>query len=124
FNTAGDCFGTITSRNNNLVGDLTGCTLTLLSDDLTGDPGLGSSIANGTPGNGHSSVLPTSRVIDAGSDAACPPTDQLGQPHVGHCDIGAIEFLLTVVIDIQPGTDPAPINIKSQSTIPVAILTT
>src|SRR5206468_4048983 len=34
----------------------------------------------------------TSRAIDAGNDAACPPTDQLGQRRARHCDIGEIEF--------------------------------
>jgi hypothetical protein len=47
---------------------------------------------DGTPGNGHFPLLQTSRVIDVGNDTACPLTDQLGQPRVGQCDIGAIEF--------------------------------
>ena len=45
-------------------------------------------------------MLPTSQAIDAGNDAVCPRTDQLGQrrvniPRVGTsiCDIGAVEFL-------------------------------
>jgi hypothetical protein len=35
-----------------------------------------------------------SPVIDAGLDAACPPTDQRGAPRPkgAHCDIGAVEF--------------------------------
>src|SRR5439155_13455117 len=89
---SGDCFGPVTSLDNNLIGDPTGCTITLGSKDLTGDPGLGTFSDNGTPGNGHFPLLSTSRAIDAANDAACPPTDQLGQPRAGHCDIGAIEF--------------------------------
>jgi len=90
--TESDCQGPITSLGNNVLGDPTGCDITLLDSDLTGDPGLDTFTDDGTPGNGHFPLLPTSQVIDAGNDAACPPTDQLGQPRVGPCDIGAIEF--------------------------------
>jgi hypothetical protein len=125
--TGGDCLGAVSSLGNNLIGDPTNCTITLLPSDLTGDPGLDAFTDNGTPGNGHFPLLPDSAAIDAGNDAACPSTDQLGEPRVGPCDIGAIEFqpaVLTVVIDIKPGSDPAPINPKSKGKIPVAILTT
>jgi hypothetical protein len=44
------------------------------------------------PGQGYVPLLPTSPAIDAGPTHACPPTDQLGQPRVGPCDIGAVEF--------------------------------
>jgi hypothetical protein len=94
-----DCFGAVTSLGTNLIGDPTGCPITLQPTDLTGDPGLGAFTDNGTPGNGHFPLLPTSQAIDAGNDAACPPTDQLGRRRgdirkVGTslCDIGAIEF--------------------------------
>ena len=90
--TESDCQGSITSLGNNVLGDPTGCDITLLDSDLTGDPGLDTFTDDGTPGNGHFPLLPTSQAIDAGNDAACPPTDQLGQPRVGPCDIGAIEF--------------------------------
>ncbi len=94
-----DCSGPITSLGTNLIGDPTGCTITLQASDLTGDPGLGDFTDNGRPGNGHVPLLPTSQAIDAGNDAVCPRRDQLGQrrvdiPDVGtsRCDIGAIEF--------------------------------
>ena len=32
------------------------------------------------------------RRLDAGSDAVCPRTDQLGRLRIGPCDIGAIAF--------------------------------
>jgi hypothetical protein len=89
---APDCNGSVTSLGTNLIGDPTGCTITLLPTDLTGDPGLGDFTDDGTPGNGHVPLLPGSPAIDAGNDAFCPPTDQLEQPRVGPCDIGAIEF--------------------------------
>jgi hypothetical protein len=87
-----DCAGAVTSLGTNLVEDPTGCTITLLPSDLIGDPGVGDFTDDGTPGNGHSPLLPGSPAIDVGNDAFCPPTDQLGQPRVGRCDIGAIEF--------------------------------
>src|SRR5262249_11217010 len=96
-NTAGrvgpDCSGTVTSLGTNLIGDPTGCTITLQPTDLTGDPGLDAFTDNGRPGNGHFPLLPTSQAIDAGNTAACPLTDQLGQRRIGPCDIGAIRFL-------------------------------
>jgi hypothetical protein len=88
-----DCAGPITSMGHNLIGDPTGCTITLQPTDLTGDPGLDTFTDDGTPGNGHFPLLPTSQAIDAGNDAACPRTDQLGQRRIGRCDIGAIRFL-------------------------------
>jgi hypothetical protein len=91
-----DCWGTVqgtvTSLGYNLLGDPTGCTITLLDTDLTGDPKLGDFTDDSTPGGGYFPLLPDSPAIDAGHDEVCPETDQLGQPRVGRCDIGAIEF--------------------------------
>ena len=50
---APDCVGPVTSLGHNVIGDLTGCLITPLSTDLTGDPGLGEYIDDGTPGRGH-----------------------------------------------------------------------
>jgi len=87
-----DCIGPITSLGNNLIGDLTGCSVVLQPTDLTGDAGLGAFTDNGTPGNGHIPLLPTSPAINAANDAVCPEKDQIGQPRKPHCDIGAVEF--------------------------------
>ena len=87
-----DCFGPVTSLGNNLIGDPTGCDITLQPSDLTGDPGLGVFTDNGTPGNGHFPLLRTSQAIDAGNNAVCFRTDQLGRRRIGPCDIGAISF--------------------------------
>jgi hypothetical protein len=89
-----DCFGSglLISFGNNLIGDPTGCPITLQPGDLTGEPGLDTFTDNGRPGNGHFPLLPHSQAIDAGNNAACPRTDQLGQRRIGPCDIGAIEF--------------------------------
>ena len=83
----------VTSLGHNLIGDPTGCTITLQRSDLTGDPGLDAFTDDATPGNGHFPLLPTSQAIDAGSDAVCPRKDQIGQRRIGPCDIGAIRFL-------------------------------
>jgi hypothetical protein len=48
-----DCTGPLTSLGHNLIGDPTGCTITLQPSDLTGDPGLDTFTDDGTPGNGH-----------------------------------------------------------------------
>jgi hypothetical protein len=87
-----DCAGAATSVGNNIIGDLSGCAIVLQPGDLTGDPGLGTFTDNGTPGNGHFPLLPTSRAIDTANDSICPKKDQIGQQRKPHCDIGAIEF--------------------------------
>jgi hypothetical protein len=117
----GRCLGPIDSGGHNLIGDLTSpftfvppCSPTLLLSDLVEDPGLGAFTDDGTPGHGHLPLLPGSVAIDRGGRAPkghgggstkelspkkkedCPRTDQLGQPRVEACDIGAIEF--------QPGS--------------------
>jgi hypothetical protein len=123
-----DCLvasGTATSLGHNLIGSLSRCPITLLSTDLTGEPGLGPFMSDDIPGDGHFPLLSTSRAINAGNDAVCPPTDQLGQPRVGRCDIGAIEFQsIVVLIDIKPGSADNPIDLRRKDVIPVVILTT
>jgi hypothetical protein len=85
-----NCLGDMTSLGHNLIGDPTGCTITLQPTDRTGDPGLDAFVDDGTPGHGHYPLLATSQAIDVGG--ACPETDQLGQPRADRCDIGAVEF--------------------------------
>ncbi len=92
-----DCGGfrpsRIVSLGNSLLGDPRGCDVH--PTDLTGDPGLGAFFDPGLPGQGHFPLLPDSPAIDRGNEATCAstaPTDQLGAPRRGRCDIGAIEF--------------------------------
>jgi hypothetical protein len=92
-----DCFGVITSLDHNLIGDPTDCTISLLGNDLIGDPGLGEFTDDGTPGGGHFPLLASSQAIDRASPEACPPTDQLGLARIGICDIGAVEFQTAVL---------------------------
>jgi hypothetical protein len=86
-----DCFGTITSLGHNIIGDPTGCTITLQPTDLTGDPGLADLVVEEFGDPAYYPVLSNSRAIDAANPDACPETDQIGNPRVGICDIGAIE---------------------------------
>jgi len=87
-----DCSGLVTSLGHNLLGDPTNCTIDLQASDLTGDPGVGEFTDDQRPGHGYFPLLRDSQAIDAGDDAVCPEADQLGQPRVGPCDIGAVEF--------------------------------
>jgi hypothetical protein len=123
-----DCFGPITSLDHNLIGDPTDCTISLLPNDLTGDPGLGEFTDDGTPGGGHFPLLTGSRAIDSANPEACPETDQLDLARIGICDRGAVEFqgptaVLEVVIDIRPRSEANRINPKSRREVPVAIFT-
>jgi hypothetical protein len=127
-----DCLGPLTSLDHNLIGDPTGCAVILGPNDLTGDPGIGDFTDDGTPGNGHFPLLDTSPAIDSGDNKLCLSipvlaTDQLGEPRVGICDIGAIEFqppVLIVAVDIRPGSPNNNIDPNGNALIPVAILST
>jgi hypothetical protein len=100
-----DCAAPIISQGHNLIGDPTGCNITLAAGDRTGDPGLGTFTDDGTPGQGYVPLLPTSRAIDAGDPAACPASDQLGQQRVTPCDIGAVEFApVTLTLGLNQAT--------------------
>ena len=111
-----DCQGIINSLGNNLIGDPGRfCSVTLQSSDRTGDPGLATFIDDGVPGQGRIPLLSSSQLIDAGNEAACPATDQLGTPRNGPCDIGAVEFYPVVndfvaVANITTAFDPSPVQ--------------
>ena len=127
FGAAGpDCSGTITSLGNNFVGDPSDCDINLQPSDLMGDPGLDALVGTGEddlPGRAYYPVLAGSAVIDRGNPDACPETDQLGNPRVGTCDIGAIEFQegMLVSVDVRPHGDANRINPNSSGDIRVAI---
>ena len=120
-----DCFGTITSLGNNLIGDISDCDINLQPSDLTGDPGLGPLVGGGeedAPGGAHFPVLAGSAVIGKGNPSACLPNDQVGHLRDGTCDIGAVEFGGLVAIDIRPKKDANKINPNNNKDINVAIL--
>lgn len=88
-----DCGGTITSLGHNILGDASGCSVTLAPTDRMGDAGLATLRHHVIP------LLRESAAIDAGDDSACPPRDQLGvrrrdgdRDGIIVCDIGAVEF--------------------------------
>src|SRR5437016_5440311 len=92
--TGGNCSGAISSGGNNL--DSGGsCAFAGAGDLSNRDPLLGVLASNG--GATQTRALSAgSPAIDAGSNAACPATDQRGVarpfPAGGNCDIGAFEF--------------------------------
>jgi hypothetical protein len=108
-----DCFGTVVSLGNNVIGDPTDCNVDMQRTDLTGDPGLASLVDSGAPGTARYPVLDNSPVIDAGGNDGCPRTDQLNTPRRGKCDIGAIEFYpvlndLVNLSNVSTDFDPTP----------------
>src|SRR5262249_3618993 len=112
-NPAPDCLGPIISLGNNLIGNLSGCNISLLPSDLIGDPGLGAFIDDGAPVNGRFPLLAGSPAINSGNNTACPPTDQLDTPRLAACDIGAIEFYplvnnLVALVNMSTAFDPTP----------------
>jgi hypothetical protein len=104
---------------NNIIGDTTGCNITLLMSDLTGDPGLGNFIDDGAPGHGRVPLLAGSPAIDRGNNAVCSSVpslqlDQLDTPRLGACDIGATEFYpivtgLVQVTGLTTSLDATPV---------------
>jgi CSLREA domain-containing protein len=91
---APDCSGTVTSQGNNLIGNLTGCTFTSASGDITGaNPALGALADNGGPTFTHA-LLSGSPALDKGG-AVSAITDQRGVPRSlgGTPDIGAYELV-------------------------------
>ena len=122
-----DCSGTITSLGNNVIGDLGNCEINFQASDRTGDPGLGALVQMGEddqPGRAFYPVLSGSVVINAANSEVCSVTDQLGNPRVGSCDIGAIEFQdrTQIAIDIRPRSDANKVNPHSAKSINVAVL--
>ena len=92
--TGGNCSGAISSGGNNLDSGIT-CAFAGAGDLSNRDPLLGVLASNG--GATQTRALSAgSPAIDAGSNAACPATDQRGVarpfPAGGNCDIGAFEF--------------------------------
>jgi hypothetical protein len=121
-----DCSGPIVSIGSNLFGDPSGCTVNLQPSDLTGDPVLGSLVGTeeeALPGQAYYAVLAGSPVINKGNPNACPQVDQLGNPRVGVCDIGTVEFRGPVLasVDIRPKSDANRINPNSTKNINLTI---
>lgn len=92
------CYGDITSKGHNIVGDKSDCTLLATTGDQLGtnwnsiDPRLGPLQGNGGPTDSHGLSL-DSPAIDAADNANCPVSDQRGasRPKGAACDIGSYE---------------------------------
>lgn len=101
-------------------------------------PGLFGNINNDPeflhPGNGNYRLSATSPCIDAGTNGYVSSMLDLddnlrimdgdfdGNPKV---DMGAYEFpVIGVLVDVKPGSDTNPINMKSKGRTPVAVLAT
>lgn len=85
-----DCYGTLTSGGYNHIGNMTGCTMTTTTGDVTGSSANLAALANnGGPTLTH---LPNSgsAVINTGN--GCTTFDQRGYGRNGTCDKGAAEF--------------------------------
>jgi hypothetical protein len=124
----GDCdleFGAVVSMGGNLESPGDTCSLADPSDQVdVADPGIAPLADNGGPTLTRA-LTAESPGIDAGLAAHCPSTDQRGvaRPQGAGCDVGAFELqLLTVDVDIRPGSDVNPIRVTSQGVVPVAIL--
>ncbi len=107
---APDCYGTLTSRDYNLIGNSTFCTITGTLNHLISNtnPLIGPLGNYGGATQTHA-LLSGSPAIDAGNPAAsdgtgnhCMPTDQRGiaRPSVARCDIGAFERQLQTYLPL------------------------
>ncbi|HUI90382.1 MAG TPA: choice-of-anchor Q domain-containing protein, partial [Anaerolineales bacterium] len=93
-----DCYGSLTSAGNNLIGNDDGCGFHAGTGDMVGThaapihPQLGPLMNNSGPTFTHA-LLSGSPAIDAGNNATCESTDQRGvaRPVGAACDIGAYE---------------------------------
>jgi CSLREA domain-containing protein len=134
-NPGGDCSALPpTSAGSNIDSDGS-CNLTDPSDLPNTDPMLSALGDNGGFTPTHA-LMEGSPAIDMVTNPCPPPAaDQRGvaRPQDGNadsdagCDTGAFELeaeVLAVQIDIKPGSDKNPVNLKSKGKIPVAILST
>jgi hypothetical protein len=121
----GGCFGFIdfglfNSLGHNIIHDPANCTGHFEPTDVVTDPLLAEWNSDGA----YFPLLPDSPAIDSANPDACPATDQLGNPRLGVCDRGSVEFQggrLLVSVDIRPRKDANRINPSSSKNVNVAI---
>ncbi len=99
-NPGGNCDSAVTSAGHNLD-NLNTCGFSAAGDITDTIPLLGPLANNGGTTLTHA-LLPGSPAINAGTDAGCPVTDQRGviRPIGPHCDIGAYEALVRVLLPL------------------------
>ncbi|MGH2686685.1 MAG: choice-of-anchor Q domain-containing protein, partial [Actinomycetota bacterium] len=86
-----DCFGEVASGGSNIIGTLTGCTMTPQATDKIGVDPLLLPLADNGGDTPTYALQQGSPAIDAADPAAAPPTDQRGAPRTAP-DIGAYEL--------------------------------
>jgi len=89
-----NCSSTLVSQGNNIINDISGCTVSAMAGDLLNtDPKMGIFL----PDLGFHPVTQGSPAIDAGNPATCPAKDQRGvsRPQGAACDIGAYEYAVS-----------------------------
>ncbi len=126
-----DCYGTMTSLQYNIDSDNT-CNLTLLGDQPSTDPFLGSLQDNGGPTLTHE-LLEGSPARDGVADGYCTvSTDQRGAPRpvdgddngTPLCDIGSFEAdapLQTVELAIEKSGQPNPVYAGEELVYNIAV---
>jgi hypothetical protein len=108
------------SLGHNIIQDALNCDGHFEPTDLVTDPLLGEWNTDGA----YFPLLPDSPAINSADPAACPETDQLGNPRIGVCDRGSVEFQagrMMVDVDIRPRKDANRINPASRKNVNVAI---
>jgi hypothetical protein len=79
-----DCYGTLISLGNNIIGNTTDCNITAASgDQFSVNPQLGILLSQ----QGYYPLVSGSPAINAGNSSTCIVTDQRGLARVGTCDI-------------------------------------
>jgi hypothetical protein len=118
--TPGDFGSSFNSLGHNIIHDDASCAGHFEPTDLVTDPLLAEWNSDGA----YFHLLPDSPAINSADPAACSATDQLGNPRLGICDRGSVEFQgarLVVAVDIRPRKDANRINPSSNKSINVAI---
>lgn len=111
------CNGALTSLGHNVISNLAGgCVIAAQPSDLTVEAQLDVFTDDADPGSGYFALLAGSPAINAGTN--CPATDQLGQPRIGACDIGAIEFVPPTSPATPVTANPVPLKVHKLKRVP------
>jgi predicted outer membrane repeat protein len=114
-----DCSGAIGTSSYNIIGNITGCTVTAGSgDQFNVDPQLNSPLTGTMQIH---TLQPTSPAIDAGTTTGCPTKDQRGIAR-SICDIGAYEYLGNHLVINTGGGQTASANQAFSTQLSVKVL--
>jgi hypothetical protein len=91
-----DCSGTIAAAYFNIIETMSGCSISVGSNNLNADPQLSNKLSGVMLVH---ALLAGSPAINAGTASGCPATDQRGltRPQESQCDVGSYEYQ-----DFQP----------------------